>query len=180
MPILKIDSMGNIYQSSPDREDGGGYGGHPECVSQGDLTLGSAYLKSQESRRNQILKLRRDQKQLDHQEYLQKIQNAELQHRFRQKEARESEMQSDPVMREAGVKKALSMGCPCDYKTPMSGNVMTANGQSGFAGMSRDQQVIHSVVSGRGSAQAFGIDPVEKRQHDMKVAAERAIRLKAR
>jgi len=172
--------MGRLYSSSPDREDGGGYGGHPECVTEGDLTLGSAYLKSQASRRESVLKLRRDQRQLDQDEHAQKIQNHELQQRFRRKEAAEARMLDNPEMREAGVRKAIAMGCSCEYKTPMSGNVMTANGLSGFAGMSRDQQTIHSVVSGHGSGTAFGADPEEVKQHRMKMEAERHLRLKSR
>ncbi len=180
MPILRVDSMGRLYSSSSDREDGGGYGGHPECVTEGDLTLGSAYLKSQASRRDSVLKLRRDQRQLDAQEHAQKIQNDELKRRFRVQEAAEARVLENPEMREAGVRKALAMGCSCDYKTPMSGNVMTANGQSGFAGMTRDQQTIHNVVSGMGTNTAFGVDPEEAKQHNMMKAAERQIRLKSR
>ena len=71
-------------------------------------------------------------------------------------------------------------GCACEYKTPMSGNVMTANGQSGWAGMNRDQQTIHHVLSGMGNNVAYALDPIEAKQAQMNEHAKNVLRTKAR
>ena len=55
MPILRVDSMGRLYESSPDRADGLGYNGHPEVVSVTDLTLGSVHLKQQAAHRRNVM-----------------------------------------------------------------------------------------------------------------------------
>lgn len=180
MPILKVDSMGNLYTSSPDREDGGGYGESPECQSQGDVTLGSAYLKAGAERTRSLLKSRQDQQWLDnHDMRMKEIGRANRQIKLRNDQAIDM-MSRNPKVKEAVTKQALAMGCPCEYSTPMSGNVMTANGQSGWAGMSRDQQTIHNAITGMGMDTSFGVDPVENEQYRHKIQADRLLRLKAR
>ncbi len=180
MPILAVDAMGKLYVTSPDREDGLGYGSSPECVSQGDVTLGSSYLKAGAQRTASLLKSKRDQRSLDSRDL--KAQQIAARNRQLQaiREGKEIEMMNNPEIHKAAQKKALAMGCPCDYSTPMSGNVMTANGQYGVRGMNRNDQVIYNAVNGLGSSMAFKADPIELEQHRMKIQTDRLLRLKAR
>lgn len=185
MPILAVDKMGRIYQTSPDREDGLGFGYAPECVDQQDVTLGSAYLKAQAQRRNELIKLHRDNQNEDAYEAAMGRQ-AEMKRQQKARRARaEAHMYENPTLVDAITKRAHAqamegMGCACEYSTAMSGNVMTANGQSGWAGMSRDQQAIHNAVNGIGRDVAHAVDPVEAEQLAQKLNAERILRLKAR
>jgi hypothetical protein len=180
MPILAVDQFGRIYETSPDREDGLGFGQRPECVSQGDLTLGAAYLKSQAVRQRELIQLKRDQRAMDAEDATTRaIAQRSFEARVKRDRA-EARMLENPVMREALTRKALAMGCDCEYSTPMSGNVMTANGQSGWRGMSRDAQMIHHAVTGEGVNTAYQVDPEEELQHRQRVEAERLLRLKAR
>lgn len=180
MPILRVDEMGQIYASSPDREDGGGYGHSPECVPQGDLTLGAAYLKAGASRTNDLLTARRNQEAADRAEE-EALRRAKLARKMQKRfEADQEELMHHPAMQEAAVRKALSGPCTCEYKQPLTGNVMTANGLSGWAGMSRDQKTIHNAVLGMGRDTSFSVDPVEARQAQMRKQAEKLLRLKAR
>lgn len=180
MPILAVNQFGQIYETSPDREDGGGYGGSPECVSQGDLTLGAAYIKSQAARQQELLKQRRDNKYLDAKDATTRMIAFAAAKNAKAKNAAEARLLADPKVQKAATQKALNMGCSCEYSTPMSGNVMTANGQKGWAGMSRDQQVIHYAVTGQGSNVAHRADPAEVAQANQRAQAERILRLKAR
>jgi hypothetical protein len=180
MPILKVDAMGNLYTSSRDSEDGSGYGDSPVCVPQGDVTLGSAYLKAGAEQRKSLLKSKRDQEWIDNNDRkMAKIQN--IQRGFAKFQERKLDhMNSLPHMKDAAIKKALAMGCDCDYSTAMSGNVMTANGQGGWDGMSRDQKTIHYALSGMGRDTSHEVDPIEAQQHREKIQAQRLLRLKAR
>jgi|GEM_PF-4000142 len=179
MPILKVDQNGQIYASDPDREDGQGYGYAPECVEQQDLTLGSAYLKSQGVRQAELVKLRRDQRILDHEAEAKKMQTLMMNDRAKKRDMAQVRIMENPVAKNAVMKKALSMGCNCEYKTPMSGNVLSANGQFGIRGMTPDQQTIHSVAMGRDSG-VHRVDQGEAQQHQMRIQAERIMRIKAR
>lgn len=179
MPILAVDQFGRIYSTSPDSEDGTGFGNSPGCVDQTDLTLGSAYLKAQARRRQEHLGAHRAQKLSDEVDRINRA-NARVRAKAqRQKQIGHNEMMLNPGIQRAAQKKALMAGCSCDYKTSMSGNVMTANGQSGWAGMSRDQQVIHHAVTGMGNNTAHKVDPSEARAHQMRVEATRLMRLNA-
>lgn len=180
MPILAMDQYGRIYQTSPDRADGLGYGCSPESVPQGDLTLGSAYLKAGAERTAELIRRKRQQDILDHQERQQKIANFNrVQIGKRQAEMEERSL-DNPEIQATARKKALAMGCECEYKTSMSGNVMTANGQSGWAGMSRDQQTIHHALTGMGNNTAHRVDPVEAEMFRQNQEAMRIIRLKTK
>lgn len=179
MPILAVNEYGQIYQTDPDREDGLGFGYAPECVDQGDLTLGSAYLKSQGVRQQELLQLRRDQRMLDREDAIIRA-RAQAQKKLEmEKEMAQHRMMENPRMQEAVLRKALSMGCPCEYSTPLDGNVFSANGMNGRNGMSRDQRVIHDVAFGRAHG-AYKVDPVEARQHEERIRAQRLLRLNAR
>lgn len=179
MPILAVNQFGQIYQTDPDREDGLGFGYAPECVEQGDLTLGSAYLKSQNVRQNDLIKLRRDQQQLDREdEYMRAQERAKRNEAYRRDTA-QLRMLENPQMKMAVLRKAHSMGCECEYSTPISGNVMTANGQAGYKGLNRDQRVLQDVAAGN-THTAYKADPEEVRQHQERIAAQRLLRLKAR
>lgn len=181
MPRLAVDQFGQIYETSPDRDDGMGFGSRPECVSQGDLTLGSAYIKSQSQRQQELVKLRRDNRAMQaDDEMTRRIahHNREVK---RRKEQTEINLIRSPQVKEAVLKQALGRdNCSCEYSTPMSGNVMTANGQYGWDGLTRDQQVISHVTMGKGSNVAHHADPQEVEQRNQRLQAERILRLGAR
>lgn len=175
MPILAVDQMGRIYQTSGDRADGLGFGHYPECEGQSDTTLGAAYLKSQRRQQQELLNRKRNQQILDTHEkqvigYKRQMGQAK---RHREKQASKS-LQHPSVF-----KRALQMGCSCDYNGPFGGNVMTANGLRGLAGMSRDQQVIHTEVIGLGNAQAHPVNPVLSAHAEGRKVADRYLRLTA-
>lgn len=180
MPILALDHLGNLIETSPDREDGLGYGRSPEMVDQGDVTLGAAYLNAQARRTNEQMRLQtaqRKQDQLDAQRIAASKMKSQL---TKVNQARREQIQIDPRVQQAQMKKAVQQKCTCDYKSPMGGNVMTANGMSGWAGMNRDQQTIHHVLSGMGRNVAHALDPVEARQAQMRGMAQKAMTMKAR
>ena len=187
MPHLAVNQFGQIYMTSPDRDDGMGYGGSPQTVQQGDLTLGAAYLKSQAARTRELLQYKRNQAHRDRQALMGAARQEQKRRVLAAEEARKNRIHDDPMLRKAVTTMAAkqyqmkgAMGCGCDYKTQLGGNVASANGMSGFAGKTRDEQTIHAVISGFGAKQARPVDPVEARQHQMKVDAERIMRLKAR
>lgn len=181
MPRLAVDQFGQIYETSPDRDDGMGFGSRPECVAQGDLTLGSAYIKTQSTRQQELIKLRRDNKAMDAEDEMTRRIAQTDRNRQRHKEMAEIRMNQSPQVREAVLRKALTDNSDTgEYSTPMSGNVMTANGQSGWKGMTRDQQTIHHVTMGQGHNVAHRVDPVEEEQRNQRLQAERILRLSAR
>lgn len=180
MPILALGPNGQIYQTSPDRADGLGFGCAPETVDQQDVTLGSAYLKSQARRREELLKAHYQQKILDQRAAQAERLALKREALAKKKERMVASMYENPELVKAVTKKALQMGCDCEYKTAMSGNVMTANGQSGWRGMSRDQQTLHHAVTGMGRNVAYRPDPVEVQQRQAMKRAENALRMKAR
>jgi hypothetical protein len=179
MSRLAVNQFGQIYATDPDREDGGGYGYTPECVSQQDVTLGSAYLKAQGVRQGDLLKLRRDQQFLDQEEAAQRRIANHNRTIAEKRDMAQARMLENPAMKAAVLKKALGEGCDCEYRTPMSGNVMSANGQFGILGMTPDQQTIHSVAMGRNSG-VHRVDPNEARQAAERAAAQKIMRLRAR
>ena len=179
MPILAVNQFGQIYQTDPDREDGLGFGYAPECVDQGDLTLGSAYLKSQGIRQKELLRLKQNQAQLDREDAVMKKREKEQKLMNEKRDMAQFRMQENPVMKAAITRKALSMGCSCEYSTPVSGNVMTANGQSGSRGLTRDEKVIRDVMMGK-SHSAYQVDPAEHEQHRQRIEAQKRLRLMAR
>ncbi|NJM09362.1 MAG: hypothetical protein HC883_00220 [Bdellovibrionaceae bacterium] len=180
MPILAVDQFGRIYETSPDREDGLGYGGRPETVDQQDLTLGSAYLNAQNRRRQELVRSHQSQKIQDHIDEREAAVRAYHQAQARRQIEIDERRNDDHRLRDALTKKAVAMGCSCEYSTGMSGNVLSANGQSGWAGMSRDQKTLHHALSGMGSNTAYLPDPMEVRQARMNAEANRILRLKAR
>lgn len=188
MPILAVNQFGQIYETSPDREDGGGYGDDIEVVEQGDLTLGAAYLNAQSKRQRELL----------HQKKVNRMQEAEdeqaafaralkLKH-IQAREAVANKKALDPRYQGAMMRKALSGDCGCGscascspaYNQPLAGNVFTANGQRGWAGMNRSEQNINMAMRGMGNQVAYKADPAEARQAAHREHAERILRLKAR
>lgn len=185
MPILALGPNGQLYATSPDREDGLGLGYEPECVDQSDLTLGSVYLKAQEQRRAETLRRYRQNQIMDAKDNAFQMRSRMIAFAKQKRDAAEARMYENPDMVEAITKKAHAQAmagahCPCEYRTQMSGNAMTHNGQSGWRGMSRDQQAIHHAVTGMGYNVAHAADPEEVRQLQHKLEAERILRVKAR
>ena len=182
MPILAVDQNGRIYQTSPDRADGKGYGSSPECVNEGDLTLGSAYLKSQKAQREEVLRQRRAQEILDREDEIARY-NAKLRRRQQsRRNQHEAEAALNQDSQQALIKRSMMNGCTCaePVVTSMSGNGLSHNGRQGWDGMSRDQKTIHHALTGQGSNTAYFSDPIEVEQMRQKAEAERILRLKAR
>lgn len=181
MPILAVDSMGKLYVTSPDREDGLGHGGYPEVVDQGDLTLGASYLKAQSRRTADLIRSKRirdmeDRRDQNSARFI-KARNTEK----RIRDEREAQLLNHPDIQMAATKKALNMGCACDsLPTRMSGNGLTSNGQTGIAGLTRDQQTIQYLTTGFGHNQAYHIDPSEMEQHQHNSLAMKHLRSRAR
>jgi hypothetical protein len=179
MPILAVDQFGHIYQTDPDREDGLGVGYFPGRVYQNDVTLGAAYLTSQKQRTADLLRLKKENKAMDAEdEMTRRIAKAQVQKR-KYDEARNTEFLANPEVHAALQKKALQMGCQCEYSTPMSGNVMTANGQNGRNGLNRDQRVMQDVAMGNRHS-AYHVDPAEEEQYRHRMEAQRILRVNAR
>ena len=180
MPILALNQFGQIYETSPDREDGLGYGRSPEVVDQSDLTLGAAYLKAQNERRNSQIHRHHAQKLQDQMDMHHRVMRQRQMGAMHAMEQRHNKMMEHPVMKQEMIKRAAMQGCACEYKSKLTGNVMTANGMDGWAGMNRDQQAIHHALTGQGNNVAFALDPVEAHQASMKQHLNRTLRGKAR
>lgn len=187
MPILAVDQFGRIYETSPDRADGLGYGSSPECVDQQDLTLGSSYLKAQERRRHELVQAHRVQAAQDALDSREAANRARRKAESRRRQEAEAETYNHPRVAESSylAARSQSMGCEscgggCGHRTVLSGNGLTANGQTGFRGMSRDQQAIYAAVNGLGNHAHHAVDAEEAEQLRHKIAAERILRMKAR
>lgn len=180
MPILAVDQFGKIYATSSDRSDGLGFSSQPTPVGQGDLTLGAAYLKSQDARRDSILQSRRAQKIMDAREAKAKEFYMKRKQAEHDRLKREERMLDNPKIQAAAVRKAIGMGCSCEYETQMSGNALSSNGQYGFRGMGRDQETVYHHINGTGRNLAHKVDQVEAKQHEMNKLMSNHLRLKAR
>lgn len=180
MPILAMDKNGRIYQTSRDRADGLGYGYSPECGEESDVTLGAAYLKSQDRRRGELLK----EKQLREQERIADARRAhenEIAMRgYRRREKAEEKLLENPIIQANLLRAAVMQGCECQNRTAVSGNGFSANGRTGWEGMNRDQQAIHHAVTGQGRNTAFGVDPMEAQQAQMRKDAALILARKGR
>jgi hypothetical protein len=180
MPILALNQFGQIYETSPDTEDMTGYGRSPHSVDQQDLTLGNAYLKSQAVRRNAQIGRQQAQEIQDTVDAYNRAVKARRKMEQRLMEEREAEVMSNPALKQQVLKQAVMQGCKCEETRPLTGNVFSANGMSGWAGMTRDQQAIHHVLSGMGNNVAHALDPMEARQAQMRDYANHVMRSKAR
>lgn len=182
MPILAVDKFGQIYETSPDREDGLGIKDYPENAYQLDCTLGNAYLKSEAKQREFALKERQSRKleearDMAHRAEQMRRHKAQLQH-----EAKMGRMMNDPEIHKQQVRRAVQQGCKCEYKQGITGNAMSANGLMGYHGMSRDQQVVHHALNPHKYKHnpAFGIDAEEQKQHQMRTEAYRLLSNRSR
>jgi hypothetical protein len=113
MPILRVDSMGRLYESSPDRADGLGYGGHAPGVTQGDMTYGATYLKSQQQYQQNVM---RDKQMQAAQDRLDAVNRDKLRRQAlqnRQREMMQGEFMKNPKVKNAMIKRGLAMGCNC-------------------------------------------------------------------
>lgn len=181
MPILAVDQFGRIYETSRDRADGLGYEKYPDCVTEGDVTLGAAYLKSQSRRREDNIKRHRDQQVLDQNEKMIMKQKQNMKDQRRREEMVEAEMLQNPMVQQRLMQRAAMNGCNCkSIPTAISGNALSSNGMSGFNGMSRDQQSIHHAVTGMGRNTAHAVDPMEMKQAKMRAEAQKILMAKAR
>lgn len=158
MPVLKVDKYGRVYQTGRDSENGTGYGGHAEPVTQGDMTLGAAYLKAQKKQQDEVIRINRIRKIEDHQNRV----SAELAHKKAQAKKHKARRELGLLDNEAYQlnlqKKALSMGC-CQNSDTIKG--LSANGLSGFAGMTRNEKAIHQHLSGARVSSAHSLTKAE-------------------
>ena len=178
MPILRVDQFGRIYESSPDREDGLGYKGHATPVSQGDLTLGSAYAKSNKALNEQVMREKRLRKAEDAQAAQQREVARRKAMANRIKAASDQKLRDNESYQNYLKGKAISMGCPCTLDNKLSGNGLTANGRTGIAGMSRDQQAIHRAYHGMGVDASYNIPNTEVRNREQHNSNLRSAALK--
>lgn len=164
MPILKMDQMGRIYQTSPDREDGLGFGASPIPVQHGDLTLGNSYIKSQHRYNDELqaeqIKRKKDELQ---ERNLRKQQRLQIAQKRMQENSHLQQLEDENYRHEVN-RLALQMGYSCEYAQPLSGNVMSANGQHGHAGMNRDERAIYNHLHGLPQDAAHKISPSEYNQ----------------
>lgn len=180
MPILAVDQFGELYETSADRADGLGYKGHAKKVSQGDVTLGAAYLKSGRDQRNANIKEARMRAEEDRQDQILKKQY-DAQKKARQARiARDEALHDDHRREKALMGRALAMGCSCDYNTPGVGNVMSSNGQRGWAGMNQSEKAIHHALSGMGTDVSYAPSASEMYQLQMQRKADAEIARQAR
>jgi hypothetical protein len=178
MPMLAIDNKGNFYQTSGDRGDGLGFGSYPTPVGQTDVTLGAAYLKAQAERtRSQLFRAQAQRMQDRNDQVMAGVARDRRQMAAR-KEAAMASYTQHPVVQEQLLKRAIQMGCDCGAKSKANGNELTANGQFGWRGMSRDQQIIHhELTEGRmGADVSRRADPMEVRQHAINKQVENMMR----
>lgn len=179
MSRLAVDNMGRIYSVNGDRADGLGGGTYPTCESQSDTTLGNAYLRAQARRTTDLLKAKRQNQILSYQD---KVAAGKLAAQNKAIVAADNAfgmIQRDPRVKKSLIKRAVQMGCPCD-KSEQMGSKMTANGEMGWRGMSRDQKIIHHELVGMGYDVSRKADASQVKQHLMKQQAENLMRIKAR
>ena len=173
MPILAVDQFGQLYETSPDRADGKGYKGHATPVAQADVTLGNAYLKAQKQYNAQVAKEKQIQAHLDRQDAIKMARLNQEKVRLRDQRAMSQGLSQNQDYQQAQLRKAVQsgkMGASHDSSYILSGNGMTANGRSGWHGMTRDQKVIHHHMSGLGAKPtvAHQVDPHELNQARLK------------
>jgi hypothetical protein len=180
MPILRVDKNGLIYKSSRDRDDGRGFGEYPEACGQSDVTLGNVYLKAQAARTREVINRKRAQAELDRRDAHARMQNQKMKQLAHAQEMAKHKILEHPEAKKAVLKAGLQLGCDYQYSTAMSGNVMTANGQYGWKGMSRDQQIIHNAVTGMGKDTAPRANPILKEQQKNRRLADHLLRLNAK
>ena len=183
MPILRVDQFGRIYQSDPNREDGLGYGGHAYPVTQGDLTLGSAYIKASRDYNNQVTKDARNRRRDDAKQKSQDQRASAARELAQDQQEKARELQDCELYRRKMANEAVTLGCECKtLPSVMSGDGMTANGQTGFNGMSRDQQTIHNHYLGVGYDSSLRVsnNEIAQKKADFNGANSEALRLQAR
>lgn len=179
MPILSVNQFGQIYQTSGDTEDMGGFGAYPEQVHQGDVTLGAAYLKAQQAHTKSILDMKQKQKLQDELEAQQKVRLEALKRAKARSNMAQAERARNPLVQNAVMHLALTRPPRADYRLPLSGNALSANGQHGYDGMTRDARVINGYTMGYGN-QAHHVDRSEAEQQRHMAEAMRILRLSAR
>jgi hypothetical protein len=172
-----MDQMGNLYQVSGDRADGLGFGHYPTSVSQTDVTLGAAYLKAQGQRTHDQITRMRAQKAQDNRDALMGRLAADRKRSITRREAAMGAIARHPVVMDRLTRQALQMGHCDGCCNGMNGNTLTANGQSGWRGMSRDQQIIHHTLTGMGADVSRRVDPVEANKKNLMRHVETVLRV---
>ena len=180
MPILAVDQFGRLYETSPDRDDGLGYKSHARPVTTGDLTLGSAYLKSQATYNQTVMKERDALLRQDQQDRLEAKRAHDQRMKVMRREMIQNTMGQDETVKRNQLEKALSQGYSCGCKSALSGNPLTANGQSGYQGLDRTQKALIHRTTGLGEDVTYKVDPVELYQRQMEAQAQLILTKNAR
>lgn len=183
MPILAVDEMGQIYVTSPDREDGRGIKEYPQQIGYADNTLGNAYLKSQAAQAEFVMKENRSKAIMAarDQAYFQKMKRE--QKAKRTAEALELINQANNETYQKNLlKKALTMGCTCEHTQGLSGNAFSSNGMMGADGWSRDARTIHHALNPHlyPKDTSHDVEHSEKVQDQMKRDAYEILRQRSR
>lgn len=178
MAYLAVDRYGRVYTTSGDRDDGRGFGRYPSPQGQTDVTLGAVYLKAQAKRSQDILRARQDQDELNRRDAVARQQRKARQLMGNWQSAVRTAFMRHPAVNEAALKKAIQMGCNPETSGQMAGK-LSANGQTGWNGMTYDQKVIHNEVTGMGYNVTRPADPQLIRNHFMDKQLENALRIKA-
>jgi hypothetical protein len=152
MPILRVDQFGRLYESSPDRADGLGYGGHAPGVTQGDSTYGASYLKSQQQYQRDVMRDKAMQVAQDREDAVKREQARRQAIERQRREAMESNLMDNPRVKNAMIKRGLAMGCNCGVtprpdKTQQAIKQFMNTGRSSLAGrISKDEalQLAHA------------------------------------
>jgi hypothetical protein len=155
MPILALDQFGNIHESDRDRSDGKGFNRSPSAVARRDNTLDNSHLISEHQQEADVAYNRAADAVTD--AFDRRVSRARAGERQAQaaRNARDEDTVNSQSYRELMTKRAMGTHDDhCQCTTMMSGHGLTANGQKGYAGMSRDDRAIHKHLNGLGAAPA--------------------------
>lgn len=181
--MLKVDKLGNLYETSPDREDGKGFKSYPTPVSTGDVTFGAIHSKSLDAHAKSVKRDMMNRAEEDRQKNVRAIQNMNRKVMMGARADAEQKLRDNEDYQENLVRTGVQqsqMGCDCDSSYSQSGNGLSANGLKGPMGLDRTQRAIRHHVSGIGADTAYAIDPVEAYQAQLKDIANQMIVAQAR
>lgn len=181
--MLKVDKLGRLYETSPDREDGKGFKSYAVPVSSGDVTFGAVHSRALDSHSKSVKRDMMNRAEEDRQKNVRAVQrmNQKVMMGARadaEAKLRDNEDYQEKLLR-MGVQQS-QMGCECDSSYKLSGNGLSANGQPGQMGLDRTQRAINHHVSGIGADAAYAVDPVEAYQAQLRDIANQQILQQAR
>lgn len=180
MGYLKVDQMGKIYETSSDQADGSGFKGYAGESGWGDVTLGATYLKASQKQRNENIRNKKMRDIEDKQNEFIRMRNEANKIKKSRIARAEQELLDNTQYQDVMMKKALKADNSSEIR--QSGG-LSANGMSGFAGMTQSQQAIHQHMGTMGTSEArasHGISELEKQQAYLNAQADKQILAEAR